>query len=143
MKNSVRLLMTVGACAAIAGGALAVSGASADTGSAPRPAAGRVAATTLFAKVGANGALLASSGIGNVNHFGGGRYNLTTSIDISGCALLGTINTGGGNDPGPGSSSILVGAVNGRTLFVRTATPSASGNKIVDDDRPFSVQVTC
>jgi hypothetical protein len=144
MKNSVRLLMAVGAAAAIGGGALTVSGASADTGSAARPAAQRVAATTLWAKVSQNGGLLAASGIGNVNHFGGGRYNLTTSVDISGCALTGTINTNGGSDPGPGSSSILVGAVNGRTLFVRTATPSAPGNpKIVDDDRPFSVLVTC
>ncbi|WP_242906213.1 hypothetical protein [Actinomadura terrae] len=142
MKNSVRILMTVGASAAIAGGAFAVSGASADTGAASRPTT-RIATTTLFAKVGANGALLSSSGIGNVNHFGGGRYNLTASTDISRCALIGTINTNGGNDPGPGSSSILVGAVDSRTLFVRTATPSASGNKIVDDDRPFSVQVTC
>ncbi|TDB86685.1 hypothetical protein E1264_17120 [Actinomadura sp. KC216] len=142
MKKSARFLMTVGAVAAITSGAFAVSGAAADTGSAGQGE--RAAATTLWAKVSANGTLLAASGIGGVNHFGSGRYNLTTSVDISSCALTGTVNTNGGSDPGPGSASILVGAVNGRTLFVRTATPSAPGNpKIVDDDRPFSLTVTC
>ncbi|TYB38372.1 hypothetical protein [Actinomadura chibensis] len=131
-----------GASAVIAGGAFAVVGTAADAGTAGRTNQ-RVAATTLWAKVAANGALLDASGIGGVTH-SPGRYNLTTSVDIIRCALIGTINTNGGDDPGPGSASILVGALNRHTLFVRTATPSAPGNpKIVDDDRPFSVTVTC
>lgn len=137
-----RLLTTVGAAAVIVGGAFAVSGAAADTGSAGQPAAS-VTGVTLWAKVSATGTLLAASGISSVNHFGGGRYNLTTTSDISNCALTGTINTAGGGDPGPGSGSILVGAVNGTTLFVRTATPSAAAPKTVDDDRPFSLAIYC
>ncbi|MFH8796944.1 hypothetical protein [Streptomyces sp. NPDC017941] len=46
----------------------------------------------------------------------------------NGCALLGTVNTNGGNDPGPGSASIIVGQVNGSGLppgrwTVRRPTP--------------------
>ncbi|GAA1632002.1 hypothetical protein GCM10009733_031100 [Nonomuraea maheshkhaliensis] len=139
MRNSTRLFMTVAASAILAGGIFTVSGAAAQEASAQRAAAG----TTFWAKVAANGALLAASGIGNVNKFGQGRYNLTTSADITRCALTGTINTNGGNDPGPGSSSILVGAVGPRTLFVRTATPSAPHPRTVDDDRPFSLHIAC
>ena len=127
-KKVVRLLMTAGASAVIASGALAVSGAAADTGSAGQHAQS-VTAATLRAKISSNGTLLAGSGVGGVNQFGGGRYNLTTSSDISNCALTGTINTVGGSDPGPGSGSIVVGAVNETTLFVRTATPSDSAPK--------------
>ncbi|MEV1247033.1 hypothetical protein ACIBO2_08780 [Nonomuraea sp. NPDC050022] len=142
MKNSVRLPMMLAASAIIASGVFAVSSATADTNSAAL-SANRAAPGTLWAKVSANGTLLAASGIRNVNKFGGGRYNLTTDSDISRCALTGTINTSGGNDPGPGSASILVGAVNGRTLFVRTATPSAQHPMNVDDDRPFSLVISC
>lgn len=82
-------------------------------------------------------------GITGINEFGIGRYNITTSSGLNGCALLGTVNTNGGNDPGPGSSSILVGQVNGNTLFIRTATPSSGGTAAVDSDRPFSVTIVC
>lgn len=142
MKKSVRLAMMLGAAAVIAGGVFATSGATAETGSTGQHAK-RAATRTLWAKVGSNGTLLAASGIGNVNKFGRGRYNLTTDSDISNCALTGTINTSGGSDPGPGSASILAGAVNGRTLFVRTATPSAQNPMSVDDDRPFSLAISC
>ncbi|UBU11491.1 hypothetical protein [Nonomuraea gerenzanensis] len=139
MKNSTRLLLTVAASAAlVAGSAFTISAATAQNASA-RAAAG----TTFWAKVAANGNLLAASGIGNVNKFGQGRYNLRTNADISRCALTGTINTNGGSDPGPGSASILVGAVDGRTLFVRTATPSGPSPRSVDDDRPFSLLLAC
>ncbi|MFC4052248.1 hypothetical protein ACFOY4_21405 [Actinomadura syzygii] len=133
-----------GASAVIAGGAFAVVVTAADAGTDGRSNQ-RAAATTLWAKVGANGALLAASGFVDVRHSNSsGRYNLLASVDISRCALTGTVNTEGGTDPGPGSASILVGAINGRELYVRTATPSAPGNpKIVDDDRPFSVTVIC
>jgi hypothetical protein len=137
------LLASVGVCAALAGGVVAASAASAATvpgAQAVRPAA---VGTTLWAKVASNGTLLASSGIGSVNHFGRGRYNLSTSVDISNCALTGTVNTSGGSDPGPGSASILIGAVNGTTLFVRTATPSAQNPQTVDDDRPYSLAIFC
>ncbi|MEV0309839.1 hypothetical protein [Nonomuraea fuscirosea] len=90
----------------------------------------------------ANGALLAASGIGDVNKFGQGRYSLTTNTDVTRCALTGMINTDGGDNPGPGSASILVGAVSPRTLFVRTATPSGPHPRTVDDDRPFSVRIS-
>lgn len=142
MKKSARLAMVLGAAAVIASGVFATSGATAETGFAGQPAK-QAAAVTLWAKVASNGTLLASSGIGNVNKFGKGRYNLTTNSDISNCALTGTINTSGGSDPGPGSASILVGAVNGRTLFVRTATPSSQNPMTVDDDRPFSLAIFC
>jgi hypothetical protein len=97
---------------------------------------------TIFAKVGADGALLAASGITGASKFGNGRYNLTTDRDITGCALMGTVNSLDANsDVGPGSSSILVAPVDANTLFVRTATPSAASPAHVDDDRPFSVAV--
>jgi hypothetical protein len=96
---------------------------------------------TLVAKVSADGELLMGSGISNASKFGKGRYNLTTDRDISNCALIGTVNSSGGPDVGPGSSSILVAPVDADTLFVRTATPSASSPAHVDDDRPFSVAV--
>jgi hypothetical protein len=142
MKKSARMAMMLGASALIASGVFAASVATAETGS-TRQSAERATTRTLWAKVSSNGTLLAASGIGNVNKFGRGRYNLTTDSDISNCALTGTINTSGGSDPGPGSASILVGAVNGRTLFVRTATPSAPSPMSVDDDRPFSLAIVC
>ncbi|WP_424215933.1 hypothetical protein ACN20G_27700 (plasmid) [Streptomyces sp. BI20] len=119
---------------------------SAADGGAPREGArgsGAAVVTTAWAKVSAGGTVLGGAGITGINKFGIGRYNITTSSDLGNCALLGTINTNGGNDPGPGSASILVGKVNGNTLFIRTATPSASGNAIVDSDRPFSIQIVC
>lgn len=143
MRNSIRLFMTVAASALVAGGVFTVSGATAQHASAAQPAERAAAGTTFWAKVAANGNLLAASGIGNVNKFGQGRYNLTTDADISRCALTGTINTNGGSDPGPGSASILVGAVGARTLFVRTATPSGPSPRSVDDDRPFSLLIAC
>lgn len=142
MKKSARLPMILAASAIIASGVFATSSAIAETNSAAQPA-NRAAPGILWAKVSSNGTLLAASGIRNVNKFGRGRYNLTTDSDISRCALTGTINTSGGNDPGPGSASILVGAVNGSTLFVRTATPSAQNPMTVDDDRPFSLVISC
>lgn len=96
---------------------------------------------TIWARVSSDGTLLASSGITAVNRFGNGRYNLTTNRTISGSSVIATINSAGGEDPGPGSSSILVGEVDGNTLFVRTATPSASSPGHVDDNRPFSVAI--
>jgi len=97
---------------------------------------------TIFAKVSADGNLLAGSGVTEVSRFGQGRYNLSTDRDISGCALIGTVNSLDANtDVGPGNSSILVAPVDGTTLFIRTATPSAESPKHVDDDRPFSVAV--
>jgi hypothetical protein len=62
--------------------------------------------------------------------------------------LIGTVNTvteKTGYDPGPGSGSILVGELTSTSLFVRTATPSAApgSSQTVDDDRPFSVTLTC
>ncbi|GAA3586059.1 hypothetical protein GCM10022419_080210 [Nonomuraea rosea] len=131
--------MTAAAAALVAGGVFTVTGVAAQDAAAAQPAAG----TTFWAKVAANGNLLAASGIGNVNKFGQGRYNLTTDADISRCALTGAINTNGGSDPGPGSASILVGAVDARTLFVRTATPSGPSPRSVDDDRPFSLLIAC
>jgi hypothetical protein len=90
-----------------------------------------------------HGALLGGSGVSGINKFGRGRYNVTTVVNITNCALTGTINTNGGSDPGPDSASILVGMVNGNTLFVRTATPSAANPANVDDDRPFSLAIFC
>ncbi|MFB6822023.1 hypothetical protein ACFCXA_10575 [Streptomyces virginiae] len=121
------------------GGVVAVSSASAES----REARQAAAITTAWAKVAANGQVLGGQGITGINKFGIGRYNITTSSGLNGCALLGTVNTNGGNDPGPGSSSILVGQVNGNTLFIRTATPSQPGSAAVDSDRPFSINVVC
>ncbi len=99
--------------------------------------------TTAWARVAANGQILGGQGITGINKFGIGRYNITTSSGLGGCALLGTINTNNGTDPGPGSSSILVGQVDGNTLFIRTATPSQPGSAAVDSDRPFSINIVC
>lgn len=139
MNVSKKLALGAAAMALTIGGAVAVSSASAE----PHRAATAAVTTTGWAKVAANGQILGSQGITGINKFGIGRYNITTSSGLNGCALLGTINTNGGNDPGPGSSSILVGQVNGNTLFIRTATPSGTGNAVVDSDRPFSVTIVC
>lgn len=140
MNGSKKLALGAAVVALAIGGSVAVASASAE----PQQAARAAATTTAWAKVAANGQILGGQGIsGAVNHFGGGRYNITTSSSLNGCALLGTINTNGGSDPGPGSSSILVGQVNGNTLFIRTATPSGTGNAVVDSDRPFSISVVC
>jgi hypothetical protein len=96
---------------------------------------------TIWARVGADGTLLATSGVTGVKKFGNGRYNLTTSHDVTAAALVATVNTTGGSDPGPGNASILIGAVDGHTLYVRTATPSAATPANVDADRPFSIAV--
>jgi hypothetical protein len=95
----------------------------------------------IWASVSSDGKVLGASGVTGVNKFGNGRYNLTTDGDITGASIIGTINSTGGKDPGPGSASILVGAVDAHTLFVRTATPSGSSPATVDDSRPFSVAV--
>ncbi|MFJ6757934.1 MULTISPECIES: hypothetical protein [unclassified Streptomyces] len=140
MNASTKLALGAAAMALTVGGAVAVSSASAE----PHQAARAAATTTAWAKVSASGQFLGVQGItGTVNHFGNGRYNITTTSNINNCALLGTINTNGGSDPGPGSSSILVGQVNANTIFVRTATPSAGGNAAVDSDRPFSISIVC
>lgn len=140
MNVSKKLAIGAAAAALTIGGAVAVSSASAE----PHRAAQAAATTTAWAKISANGNFLGSQGItGTVNHFGNGRYHITTTSNLNNCALLGTINTNGGGDPGPGSSSILVGQVNANTLFVRTATPSSGGGAAVDSDRPFSISVVC
>ncbi|WP_327412963.1 hypothetical protein [Streptomyces sp. NBC_01233] len=139
MNASKKLALGATALALTVGGAVAVSSASAE----PHQAARAAATTTAWAKVSANGQILGGQGITGINKFGIGRYNITTSSGLNGCALLGTINSNGGNDPGPGSSSILVGQVNGNTLFIRTATPSAGGTAAVDSDRPFSLGIVC
>ncbi|MCX5197786.1 hypothetical protein OOK31_28480 [Streptomyces sp. NBC_00249] len=139
MNVSKKLALGAAAMALTIGGAVAVSSASAE----PQRPAQAAAVTTAWAKVAANGQVLGGQGITGINKFGIGRYNITTSSGLNGCALLGTINTNGGNDPGPGSSSILVGQVNGNTLFIRTATPSSGGTAAVDSDRPFSINIVC
>ena len=135
MNGSTKLALGAVVAALTIGGAVAAS--------AQPDQVHRAAATADWAKVSASGRILGGQGIRGVNRFGNGRYNITTTHSLTGCALLGTINTNGGSDPGPGSSSILVGQVNGNTLFIRTATPSASGNAAVDSDRPFSITVVC
>ncbi|MFJ7208322.1 hypothetical protein ACIQWR_32935 [Streptomyces sp. NPDC098789] len=139
MNGSKKLALGAAVAALAIGGSVAVSTASAGT----REASHAAVTTTAWAKVAANGTILGAQGISGINKFGIGRYNITTSSGLDRCALLGTINTNGGNDPGPGSSSILVGQVNGNTLFIRTATPSAGGSAAVDSDRPFSISIVC
>ncbi|GAA0399436.1 hypothetical protein [Streptomyces luteireticuli] len=134
MKRPGRLIVGAAALVLATGGAFAVSSATAEAG----PGARTLSGTTYWAKVSAEGTLLGGSGITGVNHWGGGRYNLYTSFGLDSCALTGTLNTKGGQDPGPGNSSVLVGEVYSNTLFVRTATPSS-----VDDDRPFSLVIVC
>ncbi|WP_405494807.1 hypothetical protein [Streptomyces sp. NBC_00096] len=140
MNVSKKLALGAAAMALTIGGAVAVSSASAEPHQAQAQAA---PVTTAWAKVAANGQIIGGQGITGISKFGIGRYNITTSSGLNGCALLGTINTNGGNDPGPGSSSILVGQVNENTLFIRTATPSSGGTAAVDSDRPFSITVVC
>lgn len=139
LNKLVRTSLVLSGAALVVGGAFATTTASASPAAPHAPAA----VTNSWAKVSANGVVLAGQGITGINKFGRGRYNLFTSTDISNCALTGTLNTNGGSDPGPGSASIIVGAVNGNTLFVRTATPSAASPNSVDDDRAFSLTITC
>jgi len=103
------------------------------------------AATHYWVRASATGAILTSSGVSSINHFGHGRYDVYFSHNLSSCALIGTVNTSYAADAGVGSASILVGLVNTTTLFVRTATPSATAgtSPTVDDDRPFSLTITC
>jgi hypothetical protein len=91
-----------------------------------------------WARVGGGGSLLAGSGVVGVDKVGVGRYHLTVDQEIGAAGLVATVNTDGGGDPGPGNASILVGAMNARTVLVRTATPSAGASASVDADRPFS-----
>jgi len=139
LNKLLRTSLVVSGAAVVIGGAFASTAAVASQAAPNAPAA----VTSSWAKVSANGVILASQGITGINKFGHGRYNLFTSGDITNCALNGTVNTNGGSDPGPGSASILVGAVNANTLFVRTATPSSTSPSTVDDDRPFSLSITC
>ncbi|MER5733285.1 hypothetical protein ABT084_33985 [Streptomyces sp. NPDC002138] len=139
MNGSKKLALGAAVVALAIGGSVAVSTASAGT----RPAERAAPTTAAWAKVAANGQVLGSSGVSAVRRFGVGRYNIDVYGDLANCALLGTINTNGGTDPGPGSSSILVGKVSSNTLFIRTATPSAGGSAAVDSDRPFSITTIC
>ncbi|GAA0292062.1 hypothetical protein GCM10010302_33330 [Streptomyces polychromogenes] len=134
-----KLALGAAAMALTVGGAFAVSSASAE----PAHTRQAAATATAFAKVRADGVILAWSGMNSVEYIGKGRYVLVTNADIDYCALLGTVNKNDFSDPGPGSSSILVGQAGSRRIFIRTATPSAGGSRAVDDDRPFSVSVVC
>ncbi|MEU9718964.1 hypothetical protein [Streptomyces sp. NPDC047976] len=138
MNGSRKLALGAAAVALTVGGAFAVSSASAE----PK-AVGARATTTAWAKVSADGLVLGSQGIGRLERFGTGRYRIAMPSSVAGCALLGTVNTNGGGDPGLGSASILVGISNATTVYVRTATPSASGSATVDSDRPFSITIVC
>ena len=100
----------------------------------------------LLIKVAANGALLSSPAAGqvaSVDKIGNGRDKIILEVALSSSSILmGTINTTGGSDAGPGSSSIQVGiADTANHLFVRTSTPSAPFPASVDNDRPFSLVV--
>ncbi|MBC2874287.1 MULTISPECIES: hypothetical protein [Streptomyces] len=138
--RSVRLMwgaLGTAALALAAGSTFVISAASAD----PKPRAAAPAATTPhWARVSAGGTLFAGEGITSVVRFGNGRYNLDTNFNAQDCALTGTVNNANFTDPGPGTSSILVGLVSSNRIFVRTATPSSGS---VDDDRPFSVVIAC
>ncbi|MFH7597618.1 hypothetical protein WDV06_21305 [Streptomyces racemochromogenes] len=139
MNGSRKLALGAAAMALTIGGAFAVTSASAE----PTRTGKAAATSTAFAKVRADGVILAWSGMNSVQHVGTGRYLLSTNTDITYCALLGTVNKNNFDDPGPGSSSILVGQAGPTTIFIRTATPSSGGSRAVDDDRPFSVSVVC
>jgi hypothetical protein len=100
----------------------------------------------LLIRVAADGKLLSSTAEGqvaSVEKLGNGRYKIILEVALSGSSILVvTINTIGGTDPGPGSSSIEVGNYDtANHLFVRTSTPSASFPASVDSDRPFSLIV--
>lgn len=100
----------------------------------------------LLIRVAADGKLLSSAAEGqvaSVEKLGNGRYKIILEVALDGSSILvGTVNTIGGTDPGPGSSSIEVGNYDtANHLFVRTSTPSASFPASVDSDRPFSLIV--
>lgn len=139
MNGSRKLALGAAAMALTVGGSVAVSSASAE----PTRSRSAAATTSAWAKVRADGVILAWEGFAARRKLGVGRYALDTYGDISRCALLGTINKNDFNDPGPGSSSILVGQGGPREVFVRTATPSTPGSRAVDDDRPFSITIVC
>jgi hypothetical protein len=51
----------------------------------------RDSSTNLFARVSAGGGLLAGNGVTAVTHLGSGRYEVTFSANVSGCAYIATI----------------------------------------------------
>nr|BBJ48346.1 hypothetical protein SAVMC3_09750 [Streptomyces avermitilis] len=104
-NGSRKLVLGAAVMALTIGAAVAVSSASAET----REVSHAAAAPTAWAKVRADGVLLGGSGISAIRKLGTGRYALDIYGNLADCALLGTINTNNGTDPGPGSSSILVG----------------------------------
>ncbi|MFD8146963.1 hypothetical protein [Streptomyces sp. NPDC059708] len=138
MNGTRKLALGAAAMALTVGGAFAASSASAE----PK-AAHAMATATAWAKVRADGVVLGAGNITRTQHLGTGRYALEFGTDIADCALLGTINTNDVNDPGPGSSSILVGKAGTHRIYIRTATPSSPGSASVDSDRPYSVAVIC
>ncbi|WP_371615038.1 hypothetical protein [Streptomyces sp. NBC_00454] len=138
MNVSKKLALGAAAMALTIGGAVAVSTASAE----PREAQ-RSATNSAWAKVRRDGVILGWSGFNRTQHLGIGRYALDTTVNIDGCALLGTVNTENPSDPGAGSSSITVGESGPYRIYIRTATPSAGGSAAVDSDRSYSVSVVC
>jgi hypothetical protein len=86
----------------------------------------------------------AAGQVASVQKLGTGRYKIVLEEALySTSILIGTINTVGGTDPGPGSASIEVGQHDNVAshVFVRTSTPSAQYPASVDDDRPFSLLI--
>lgn len=141
MNGSRKLALGAAAMALTVGGVVAVTSASAEPRQERRAAAATT--TTAWAKVRKDGVILGWGGMNRTQHLGIGRYALETYANIDGCALLGTINTDNFSDPGPGSSSILVGQAGPNRIYIRTATPSAGGTAAVDSDRPYSVSIVC
>ena len=97
----------------------------------------------IWAKVAADGTLLAGQGATGVNKFGIGRYQVFFDRDIGACGYLGTVNGATRSDPGPGSASIQISGGEGNWVFVRTATPSQADDRKVDDDRAFTTTALC
>lgn len=56
------------------------------------PSSAQVSSNNLFASVSSGGGLLAGHGVIGVTHFGTGRYEVTFSANVSGCAYVATIN---------------------------------------------------
>ncbi len=97
----------------------------------------------IWAKVAADGSLIGGNGATGVNKFGIGRYQVFFDRDIGACGYLGTLNGADRSDPGPGSASIQVSGSAGNWVFVRTATPSQTDDRKVDDDRAFTTTALC
>jgi hypothetical protein len=96
--------------------------------------------TNLFARVAANGGLVAWSGVTAVTHLGPGRYEVTFSANVSGCAYDATIVQNPSDNPSLDAVQVFTagGHLSQDGVYVETKNAGAGLT-----DGPFSLVVDC